>query len=665
MAKKWWTLTAVCLGTFMLLLDITIVNVALPDIQRSLHTSFSDLQWVVDAYALTLAALLVTTGSLADLFGRRILFTIGLVVFTAGSLLCGLAQNSEMLILSRAGQGIGGAAMFSTSLALLAGAFQGRERGTAFGIWGSITGIAVAIGPVLGGLLTSGLSWQWIFYVNLPVGAIAIFITLFRIEESRQPGARRPDWAGFVTFTACLVLLVYGLIRAGQDGWTETGVIVCFSGAFVALVIFLLIEAVNRQPMFDLSLFRKPTFSGGSIAAFGLSGSLFALLLYIVLFLQDVRGYSALGTGLRLLILSGGIMVTATLAGRATSLIPIRFLIAPGLVLVAGGLYWMSRLGVHDSWTGLIPGFIVAGIGTGLVNPPLASTAVGVVEPARSGMASGINSTFRQVGIATGTAALGSILGSSVASRLASDLQAHPIPGVHAATLAGAVSGGGSSAIVHQAPAAVRPALSSIISDSFVHSLDEVLLIGAVVALVSGLLSLVLIRAKDFEAGSQAHRPQPAAAPDGEGAASGEVPAGGADAAPQPALVGAAEREEDAPAAAPRPAPSSNGHGPRGPAADRDPAGGDHARDGNGARPTAGHDAARPVPVAADGQDGAAGPAASTALVATTGDGAHAEGDGRASEDVAPAGAATEDDTSRELSVSVTFRWRRPGRRRR
>lgn len=506
MEKKWWTLVAVCLGTFMLLLDVTIVNVALPDIQRSLHATFSDLQWVVDAYALSLAALLLTAGALADLFGRRVLFVTGLVIFTLGSLLCGLAQSSLMLIASRAGQGVGGAIMFSTALALLAQAFQGRERGTAFGIWGSITGVAVAVGPVLGGVLTSELSWQWIFFVNIPVGVVAVAITLAKIDESRQRGAR-PDWAGFVTFTASLVCLVYGLIRSNEKGWTEETVVALFAGAFVLMVAFVTIESISRQPMLDLALFRKPTFVGGSIAAFGLSASLFALLLYIVLFLQNVRGYSALGTGLRLLILSGGIMVAATLAGQATSHVPIRLLIGPGLVLVGIGLYLMSRLQATSSWTELIPGLIVAGIGAGLVNPPLASTAVGVVEPARSGMASGINSTFRQVGIATGVAALGSIFGSLLATRLTSDLAANPFLHVNAKALSVAISGGNATTALHAVPADLRAALAAIISDSFVHGLDRILLIGAIVAVASGVASLLLIRAKDFEAGSQSHRP--------------------------------------------------------------------------------------------------------------------------------------------------------------
>src|SRR4051795_990204 len=313
--NKWMTLVAVSLGTFMLLLDITIVNVALPDIQTSLHASFADLQWVVDAYALTLAALLLTSGSLADMYGRKLLYIIGLVVFTAASMLCGFSPDHLFLEISRAVQGVGGAIMFSVSLALLADAFRGKDRGTAFGIWGGITGLAVAIGPLLGGALTSGLTWRWIFFVNLPLGLVAIVLTRAKVEETVQRGARRPDWLGFAVFTAALSLLVFGLIESSEKGWSSSEVIGCLVAAGVLLVAFVVVEAKGRHPMFDLSLFRLPTFVGGSVAAFALSASLFALLLYLVLYLQDVLGYSAFATGLRLLVLSGGILLTSPLAG--------------------------------------------------------------------------------------------------------------------------------------------------------------------------------------------------------------------------------------------------------------------------------------------------------------------------------------------------------------
>src|ERR1700678_2940098 len=228
MEKRWWTLVVVCAATFMLLLDVTIVIVALPTIQSGLHASFSDLQWVIDAYALTLAAVLLTAGSLADRYGRRLLFSVGLVVFTLGSLLCGVAQSPAMLIVSRSAQGVGGAILFATSLALLAQSFQGKERGIAFGIWGGVTGVAAGLGPVLGGVITTGISWRGIFLVNLPVGVAALVVTRWQVEESTTPDASRPDWTGSVTLTAGLISLVYGLIRAGESAWSDTGGDICF-----------------------------------------------------------------------------------------------------------------------------------------------------------------------------------------------------------------------------------------------------------------------------------------------------------------------------------------------------------------------------------------------------------------------------------------------------
>src|SRR5579859_637548 len=269
--NKWWTLVAVCLGTFMLLLDITIVNVALPDIQRALNSSFSDLQWIVDAYALTLAAFLLTAGSLADMFGRRLLYLTGLAVFTLASVLCGFAVSTVMLQLSRALQGVGGAIMFAVSLALLADSFRGKDRGVAFGVWGAVTGLAVAIGPLLGGVLTTGLSWRWIFFVNAPIGIAAVIIALAKVAESRAPQASRPDWLGFALFTVALSSLVYGLIESNQRSFTDPLVLASFAVAAALLAAFVAVELRVRYSMFDLSLFRLPTFSGGAVAAFGLS----------------------------------------------------------------------------------------------------------------------------------------------------------------------------------------------------------------------------------------------------------------------------------------------------------------------------------------------------------------------------------------------------------
>jgi EmrB/QacA subfamily drug resistance transporter len=507
--NKWWTLVAVCLGTFMLLLDVTIVNVALPDIQRALHSSFSDLQWVVDAYALTLAAFLLTAGSLADMYGRRLLYLAGLVVFTCASALCGFAVSTVMLQLSRALQGVGGAIMFAVSLALLADAFRGKDRGVAFGVWGAITGLAVAIGPLLGGLLTTGLSWRWIFFVNVPLGIAAVVIAVTKVAESRAAHASRPDWPGFALFTVALSSLVYGLIESNQKSFSSGLVRGCLAAAAVLLVAFVVVELRSQHPMFDMTLFKLPTFAGGSVAAFGLSASIFAMLLYLVLYLQDILGYSPLGTGLRLMVISGGILVTSTVAGRLTSHVPARLLIGPGLLLVGVGLLLMRGLDAGSTWIHLIPGMIVSGVGVGMVNPPLASTAVGVVPPQRAGMASGINSTFRQVGIATGIALLGTLFSSKVGDEVRARVAAVPGLSHQGPRIATAVQSGEIGNVIGHLPAPARQAVGAITRAAFTTGLNRILLVAAIIALVSGVVSLAAIRTRDFaqQRGGQAPTP--------------------------------------------------------------------------------------------------------------------------------------------------------------
>jgi EmrB/QacA subfamily drug resistance transporter len=458
MERKWWTLIAVAIGTFMLLLDITIVNVALPDIQQALDASLADLQWVIDAYALTLAAFQLTAGSLADRFGRKRVYGIGIVVFTFGSLLCGVATSPVFLSLARAFQGIGGAIMFPCGLALVSSAFHGRERGTAFGVFGAVTGVAVAVGPVLGGALVSGLNWRWIFFVNLPVGIFALVITLRQVAESRNPLARHVDFFGLATFSLALGLLVYGLIRSTEDGWGASNVVFSLIAAVVLLVAFVLIEMHGREPMFDLTLLRKPTFVGGLIAAFTISASIFSTFPYLVIYMQGALDYSAIEVGVRFLVLSVPTFFVAAAAGKLTNVLPARMLIAPGFVFIGAALLLMRGIEPGSSWTHLIPGFVLAGVGSGLINVPLASTAVGVVEPNRAGMASGINATFRQVGIATGVAALGAIF-------------AH-----HASRF-------------QRGPRAL---------EGLIDGLNAILLVGGILALVAAVLTFVLIRQQDF-----------------------------------------------------------------------------------------------------------------------------------------------------------------------
>jgi MFS family permease len=491
MDKKWWTLLVVCAATFMLLLDVTIVIVALPTIQSHLHTSFSDLQWVVDAYALTLASVLLTAGSLADRYGRRRLFSIGLVVFTLGSLLCGVAQSPTMLILSRSAQGIGGAILFATSLALLAQSF--------------------GLGPILGGVITTGISWRGIFLVNLPVGVAALVVTRWRVEESKTPDAARPDWAGFASLTGGLVSLVYGLIRAGEIAWSDTGVIICLVLAAGFFAAFVAVEHRTAHPLFDLSLFRIPTFSGGLAAAFAMNGSLFAMLVYVVLYLQDDLGYSALATGVRLLLLSGATLIASTIAGVLSEHMPVRWLVGPGLFLVGVGLLLLTGLEGTSSWTHLIPGLVVAGVGSGFVNPPLASTAVGVVAPQRSGMASGVNTTFRQIGLATGIAVYGSLFASTLRQKMGNALLANPPLDRHLHDVVTAVQRGSAARAIAAVPPRLRGPLVAAIHASFAGTVDVLLVVSATLALVGAAGAVVLIRSRDFVA---SHDESSSAAPE-------------------------------------------------------------------------------------------------------------------------------------------------------
>ena len=499
MERKWWTLVLVCVATFMLLLDITIVNVALPSIQKSLHASFDDLQWVIDAYSLTLAALLLTAGSLADLLGRKRVFILGLAVFTVASLLCGLSNRPLVLNLSRGLQGIGGAMMFATSLALLAQEFHGRERGTAFGIWGATVSAAAAVGPLVGGALTQGLGWEYIFFLNLPIGAAAIALSVVRLGESRDPESARVDWAGLITFSAGLFLLVLALIRGNDAGWGSTQIVLELAGAGAMLVLFLIAELSQARPMLDLTLFRKPTFGGASIAAFAVSAAMFAMFLYITLYYQNILGLSPVQTGWRFLPLTVVAFFVSPLGGRLYGKLPPRVLMGLGLGLVAVALFLMHGVAVDSSWTTLLPGFVVTGVGLGILNPSLAQTAVGVVPPARSGMASGINNTFRQVGVATGIAGLGAIFQHQVTSKVTDLIAGTPAASFvasHGDAVKQLSSGGGGS--LASAPPDVRAKLAGAGTQAFVSGFNELLIVGGIVAAGGALLTFALVRRRDF-----------------------------------------------------------------------------------------------------------------------------------------------------------------------
>jgi len=519
MERKWWTLIAVSVAIFMLLLDITVVNVALPSIQRSLHSSFQDLQWVVNAYSLTLAAFLLTAGAVADLIGRKRVFTIGLVVFTASSAACGLSDSPLVLNLARAVQGTGGAMMFATSLALIAQAFHGKERGVAFGVFGGVIGAAVAVGPVVGGVITSGIGWEWIFFVNVPIGVAAVFLTLSQVSDSRDPEATGVDWLGLVTFSGSLFLLVLALIEGNEKGWGSTRIVSFLIASAALFALFLIAEVRQRRPMLDLTLFRRPAFAGASIVAFAVSSSMFAMFLYLTLYIQDVLGYSPLQAGLRFLPTTLLSFAVAPIAGRLTVRVPVRLLLGSGLVLIGIGLIFMTSVDAASHWTVLIPGFILAGAGVGLVNPPLASTAIGVVPRERSGMASGINSTFRQVGIATGIAGLGAIFQHDVTRKTTSALGASGHAGavLHAAhgQLATLLESGEVTRMAATLSPAARTALEHSYRVGFTGAFTTIAAIAAAIALTGAVLAFALVRGRDFVStgyAPEAPQPEPAGA---------------------------------------------------------------------------------------------------------------------------------------------------------
>ena len=492
MERKWWTLLAVCTATFMLLIDVTIVNVALPDIQSDLDASFSSLQWVVDAYALTLASFLLVAGSIGDRIGRRRVFSFGFALFTIASFACGLSGDPTVLNFARGVQGMGAAAMFATALALIAQEFQGRERANAIGIWGATVGGAVAIGPLLGGLITEGLGWEWIFFVNVPIGIAAILLTETKLANVKATDPQPIDWPGLTTFSAGLFLLIFGLIRGNPEGWGSTLIVTSLGAAVALLLAFLVIESRRENAMLDLSLFRVPSFAGVSIVAFALSAGMFAMFLYLTLYIHGVLDYSPLEAGLRFLPLTVLSFIVAPISGRLLNRVPARAIMGTGLMLVALGLLLMHGIKLDEDWTTLLAGSIVAGIGIGLTNPGIASVAIGVVDAARAGMASGINSTWRQVGIATGVASLGAIFQTQISSKLSELLPQAP------SAFSEAVSSGAAQSALASVPPEFRARAAEAANTAFISGLNEILLVGAAIALAGGIAGWLLVRSRDL-----------------------------------------------------------------------------------------------------------------------------------------------------------------------
>lgn len=411
--RKWWTLAAVAFGLFMIMLDNTVVNVALPSIQRDLNVGLSELEWVVAGYALTFAALMLIGGKLADMYGRRLIFVIGIVAFTLASLWCGLADSGTMLIAARITQGIGASLMNPASLSIITATFPPRQRGTAIGIWAGVAAMALAIGPLAGGLLTQHLSWHWVFFVNVPVGILGIVASFILIDESRDESAvQRFDIPGLATSAIGLFALTYGLIEANGYGWTSGRIVFAFALAVVALGAFVLLENHQKVPMLDLSLFRSSTYVGANVVLLLVALAMFGVFFFISLYMQNVLGYSAVQAGAAFLPMTILIILVAPQSGRLADRIGSRALMTVGMLLIGVQLLLFSRVDETATFWTLLPALLLGGFGMALTMTPATAAAMKAVPADKAGVGSAVLNAFRQVGGSMGVALMGAIMAS-------------------------------------------------------------------------------------------------------------------------------------------------------------------------------------------------------------------------------------------------------------
>ena len=503
--SKWWTLGAMCFALFMIMLDNTVVNVALPSIQRDLHASLQALEWTMNAYTLTFAVLMVTGGRLGDIFGRRRLFLFGVAVFGASSLAIGLAPNDQVLVAFRAVQGIGAAFMMPATLSIITQAFPAEQRGTAIGTWAGVSALALAIGPVIGGFLTEDVSWRAIFFINPPIAVGAIAVTLFAARESRDETAGRSvDFVGIGTLTAGLTALVLALVQSNSWHWGSARTVGLFVVAVVALAAFVTIEKRVRVPMIDFAFFRSRTSIGANAVGFLVTFAMFAQFFFLTLYMQNVLHFSPLQTGVRFLPATLVIIVMGPLAGRWTDRVGPRPLMALGLAIVGAALLVQSQLTIHTGYGQLLPGFILMGLGIGLVMSPMSTAAMNAVDRTKSGAASGVVSMSRMVGGTVGLAVMGALVTTIGRARLDSSLP-HLPAGVRARLASGLGSGG-------VPDGHVSPPVVDAVHHAFVSALATGLKVGAAVAFVGALLALLLIgsaRTRRAEAhASEQHAPE-------------------------------------------------------------------------------------------------------------------------------------------------------------
>ena len=499
--RKWLVLVAMVFGLFMPVLDNLVVNVALPTIQRHLGAGVSELQWIIDAYTLTFATFMLTGGTLSDRFGRRRFFIGGLVVFTVGSLACGLSSSIGELIAFRALQGLGGSLLLPGSLAIISATFQGKERGAAIGIWSAMSGVAIAAGPLVGGYLVQHVNWQSIFFVNVPVGAVAIVLTWLAVHESRDTsGLRRLDPPGAVTGTLGLFFLVYATIEGNTRGWTDGLIIGSYALAAALLAAFIVIELRRRLPMLPLSFFRNPTFSAAIGTAMAVFFALFGMTFFLSLYLQNVAGYDPVATGIRMVPFTVMILLIAPVSGRLSDRFGSRWFMASGTALLAGGLAMALRMKVGSGYAGVIlPGMIMMGAGMALTMAPLSSAVMGSVDQRRVGIASATQTTSSQVGGVFGIALLGAVVTAAFNSKFRSGLTGAGLSKAVAAKVAanvgaGAAAGAAPRGVSAGLPPTVGQAIPSIVHNSFVQAFHSGLYLSIGFAVFASVLAVTFVR---------------------------------------------------------------------------------------------------------------------------------------------------------------------------
>ncbi|HEX8074413.1 MAG TPA: MFS transporter [Thermoleophilaceae bacterium] len=493
--RKWWTLAAMCFALFMIMLDNTVVNVALPSIQEDLDASISSLEWTINAYTLTFAVLLVTGGRLGDILGRRRMFLFGVVVFAVSSAAIGLAPSQGWLVAGRAVQGIGGAFMMPGTLSIISNTFPPQERGRAIGTWAGVSALALAAGPVVGGALTEYVSWRAIFFLNLPVAAGAVIVTLFAARESRDPTVdRRVDYPGIAALSVGLTALVLALVEGNRWGSAEIGALL--ATAAVALVAFVVVERRGRAPMLQFEYFRSRSFLGASGVAFIVSFAMLAMFFFMALYMQNILGYSPLEAGVRFLPSTVVIIFAAPIAGRLADRIGPRPLIVTGMSLVAVALFLQTRVTETTGYAELLPAFIVMGFGMGLTMSPMSTAAMNAVSAHKAGAASGILSMFRMVGGTFGIAASGALFQSLARTRIDERLAGLHLPDSVRSELADGVGSGAGAGPLHGVDPQASAQVTSALHDGFIHALSGALTLSCGVAIAGALIALTLIEPK-------------------------------------------------------------------------------------------------------------------------------------------------------------------------